>query len=208
MRFSPGRSAGMGASKMRCSVRPLIPVIAMAACAAALAQTSEYKNIGRTPTESEVKAWDITIGPDGEGLPPGSGTAKDGANIFADKCAQCHGPTGGGDKQGPALVGGGGTLKSIHPVQTIGSYWPFATTIWDFVNRAMPRWQGGSLSPDEVYSLTAFLLYRNGVVQESDVVDAKTLPKIQMPNRNGFIPENLSEIWEHNKRVCHTGTCP
>jgi mono/diheme cytochrome c family protein len=193
---------------MRCLSKIVAPLIALLACVAALAQTPDYKNVGRMPTESEMKAWDIEVGPNGKGLPPGSGTAKDGAKIFAEKCAPCHTPTAEGGKMGPALVGGAGTLKSIHPVQTVGSYWAFPTTIWDYVNRAMPRGQGGSLSANEVYSLTAFLLYRNGIVQETDILDAKSLPKIQMPNRNGFVPQSLDEIWEHNKRECHTGTCP
>lgn len=194
---------------MRCSAKLFLLALALAACAStSSAQTPDYKNVGRAPTDSEIKAWDITVGPDGKGLPPGGGTAKDGATIFAEKCAPCHTPTAEGGKQGPALVGGTGTLKSLHPVQTVGSYWPFATTIWDYINRAMPRGQGGSLSPDEVYSLTAFLLYRNGVVKEDDLIDAKSLPKIEMPNRKNFVPENLSDIWEHNKRACHTGTCP
>lgn len=194
---------------MPCSAKLFLLALALAACAStSWTQTPDYKNVGRAPTDSEIKAWDITVGPDGKGLPPGAGTAKDGAAIFAEKCAPCHTPTAEGGKQGPALVGGTGTLKSLHPVQTVGSYWPFATTIWDYINRAMPRGQGGSLSPDEVYSLTAFLLYRNGVVKEDDLIDAKSLPKIEMPNRNNFVPENLSDIWEHNKRACHTGTCP
>jgi mono/diheme cytochrome c family protein len=180
----------------------------LATVGTALVRAQEYKNVGRTPTDAEVKAWDIDASPDGKGLPAGSGTAKDGAKIFAEKCAPCHTPSAEGGKQGPALVGGTGTLKSIHPVQTVGSYWPFPTTLWDYINRAMPRGQGGSLTPDEVYSLSAFLLFRNGIVKEDDVLDAKSLPKIQMPNRNNFVPENLNDIWEHNKRACHTGTCP
>jgi S-disulfanyl-L-cysteine oxidoreductase SoxD len=193
---------------MRCGARLFVPAILLASCIAAPAQTPDFKNIGRTPTEDEVRAWDISVGPDGKGLPPGNGNAKDGARIFAEKCAPCHTPTAEGGKLGPALVGGTGTLKSLHPVQTVGSYWPFPTTLWDYVNRAMPRGQGGTLGPDEVYSLTAFLLYRNGIVQETDVLDAKSLPKVQMPNRNGFVPQNLEDIWKHNKSVCHTGTCP
>jgi hypothetical protein len=193
---------------MRCSAKLIVPMIALVVCSVTLAQTPDYKNVGRAPTESEIKAWDIAVEPDGKGLPPGSGTAKDGAKVFADKCAPCHTPTAEGGKQGPALVGGSGTLTSLHPVQTVGSYWPFPTTLWDYINRAMPRGQGGALSPDEVYSLSAFLLYRNGIVKEDELLDAKSLPRIQMPNRNGFVPENLNDIWEHNKRACHTGTCP
>lgn len=193
---------------MRCGARLFVAAILLAFCVAASAQTSDFRNIGRIPTEEELRAWDISVGPDGTGLPPGSGNAKDGARIFAEKCAPCHTPTAEGGKLGPALVGGTGTLKSLHPVQTVGSYWPFPTTLWDYVNRAMPRGQGGTLGPDEVYSLTAFLLYRNGIVQETDVLDAKSLPKVQMPNRNGFVPESLQDIWKHNKTACHTGTCP
>ena len=196
------------AGRANYSARLLLAAIACAVCGSVFAQTPDYKNIGRAPTDAEVKAWNIDVGPDGKGLPPGSGTAKDGAKIFAEKCAPCHTPSAEGGKQGPALVGGAGTLKSIHPVQTVGSYWPFPTTLWDYINRAMPRGQGGSLTPDEVYSLSAFLLYRNDIVKEDDVLDAKSLPKIQMPNRTNFIPENLNDIWEHNKRACHTGTCP
>ena len=156
----------------------------------------------------EMKAWDIDVGPDGKGLPPGSGTAKDGAKIFAEKCAPCHTPTAEGGKQGPALVGGAGTLKSTSSRPDGRQLLAVSHHVWDYIHRAMPRGQGGSLDPDEVYSLTAFLLYRNGIVKEDDVLDARRLPKIQMPNRNSFIPENLNEIWEHNKRACHTGTCP
>jgi S-disulfanyl-L-cysteine oxidoreductase SoxD len=168
----------------------LVPVMASLlgfACVAALAQGPTY-NLGRTPSEKEIRTWDIAIGPEGKELPPGSGTAKEGAPIFAKKCAVCHGPTLEGSKAGPRLAGGRGTLATPHSVRTIGSFWPFATTIWDYVNRAMPRLQEGSLSADEVYAVTAFLLYKNDIIQESDVIDAKSLPKVQMPNRNGFVP--------------------
>jgi len=194
---------------MPCLPRSLALLIGIVMCViAAGAQTRDYKNVGRAPTEAEIKAWDITIGPDGKGLPPGSGSAKEGAPIFAEKCASCHGQNLQGSPLGPTLVGGSGSLTSIQPKQTVGSYWPFATTVWDWINRAMPRGQGESLSSGEVYSLTAFVLYKNGIVQESDVLDAQSLPKIRMPNRNNFVPVKTSEIWEHNKRACHTGTCP
>jgi len=151
-----------------------------------LAQTY---NLGRTPTQEEVRAWDIAISPDGKELPPGKGTANEGAPIYAQKCASCHGPTGAEQGQSDfPLVGGRGTLATLHPVRTLGSYWPYATTIWDYIHRAMPQDRPGSLSPDEVYALTAYLLYRNGIIKESDVLDVKSLPKIQMPNRNNFRP--------------------
>ncbi|MBI2815731.1 MAG: cytochrome c [Acidobacteria bacterium] len=178
---------------MRCFLSLLMPVVGLAACVTALAQTPTYK-LGTTPSAEEIRAWDISIGPAGKELPPGSGTAKEGAKIYAQKCAQCHGPTG---REGPnsRLVGGQGTLTTPDPVRTIGSYWPFATTIWDYTNRAMPPNEEGSLTANEVYALTAFMLYRNGIIQESAVLDAKTLPKINMPNRNNFIP-----LWPDGKR--------
>ena len=166
----------------------LMPVMAVAACVTALAQTPTY-HLGRTPSTEEIRAWDIAISPDGKELPPGSGTAKEGAKVYAQRCAKCHGPTGTGSPAAPRpLVGGKGTFNTLHPVKTVGSYWPFATTVWDYTNRTMPRNQEGSLSADEVYALTAFVLYLNGIIQESDVMDGKSLPKVQMPNRNAFVP--------------------
>ena len=193
---------------MRWSSRYFVPVVTLAACGIALAQTPDYKNVGRTPTEQEVQAIDIAIGTDGKELPPGHGSAKDGAKIFKAKCEVCHGPNLEGSPMAPALVGGKGTLTSLHPKLTVGSYWPFSTTIFDYIRRAMPRYQEGSLSPDEVYSLVAFVLYRNEIIKEDDVIDAKTLPKVQMPNRNGFIPQKLEEIHDPKARGCRLGHCP
>lgn len=167
-------------------------------CVTVLAQGPTY-NFGRAPTEAEIRAWDIAIGPAGKELPPGSGTAKEGEKIFANKCAVCHGPTLAGTKAGPRLVGGQGTLATPHAVKTVGSYWPFATTIWDYINRAMPRLQEGSLSADEVYAVTAFLLFKNNIIKVSDVMDPQTLPKVQMPNRDGFLPMPWRE-WKPRER--------
>ena len=195
---------------MRYSLNLLVPGMVLAvsvACVAARAQAPTY-NVGRTPSEEEIQAWDTAISLSGKELPPGSGVAKEGAEIYAKKCVACHGPTLEGTKLGPPLVGGQGTLNSPRPVRTVGSYWPFATTLWDYINRAMPHEQGGSLSADEVYALTAFVLYRNEIIQESDVLDAKSLPKIPMPNRNGFIPPRLEDIQDIRKRGCRLGTCP
>jgi cytochrome c len=189
--------------------KAVLPAIsAFSICFIAYAQTRSYSNVGRTPTEVEIRAWNISIGPSGKELPPGSGTAKDGSKLFASKCSPCHGPSAEGSQLAPRLVGGEGTISTLQPVRTIGSYWPFATTVWDYINRAMPRNQEGSLRPDEVYSLTAFILYRNGIIQESDVIDQKTLPKVQMPNRNGFIPERIQDIHDLRKRGCASGHCP
>ena len=193
---------------MRFHFNLLVLVVAVAACVTAAAQTPDYKNVGRTPTAQEVQALDIAIGTDGKELPPGSGNAKTGARLFNEKCVACHGENLEGSAQAPALVGGKGTLTSLHPKMTAGSYWPFATTIFDYVRRAMPRYAEGSLKADEVYSLTAFILFRNDIIKEDDVIDAKTLPKIKMPNRDGFIPQNLDEIHDWKKRGCKLGHCP
>ncbi len=176
-------------------MRKIFLPMVFACCAVALGQTPDYKNVGKTPSADEIKTWDISVGPAGKELPPGSGTAKEGADLYTKKCAVCHGADLKGGKGAPRLMGGQGTLTSLHVQRSIGSYWPFATTIWDFINRAMPPKQGGSFKPDEVYALTAFLLYKNDIIQESDVIDAKSLPKIQMPNRNNFVP-----LWPEWKR--------
>jgi mono/diheme cytochrome c family protein len=193
---------------MHCSYKLLVPLAVLMAGAAARAQTTVYKNVGRSASPDEIRAWDTAVGPAGKELPPGSGTAKDGAEIFANKCAVCHGPGGEGSLSAPRLVGGKGTLTSSQPVLTIGSYWAFATTIFDFINKGMPRGQEGSLKPNEVYSLTAFLLYKNDIVKETDVMDARSLPAVKMPNRDGFIPPQLEDIHDIKKRGCRLGHCP
>ncbi len=166
----------------------LLPVFVFAASVVAPAQGPAY-HLGRVPTPEEIKALDISIGPEGKELPPGSGTAKQGAELYAQKCAQCHGPTGAEMAiYHRPLVGGKGSLTTMQPVKTIGNYWAFATTVWDYIRRAMPLNATGSLSADEVYALTAVLLYRNGIIAEDDVIDAKSLPKIQMPARKIFFP--------------------
>ena len=191
---------------MRC-YKLLVPCAVLVGGIAA-AQTPDYSNVGRAPTPEEIRTQDIGIAPSGRNLPPGSGTAQQGAVIFAAKCAVCHGETGEGGSTAPPLLGGKETLNTPRPVRTIGSYWPFATTIWDYVNRAMPRNQAGSLKPDEVYALTAYLLYRNDIIREPDVISASTLPKVQMPNRNGFVPQRMEDIADARKRGCQNGRCP
>jgi len=128
----------------------------------------------------------VSIPPDGTGLPPGRGTPAQGAVIYAQKCQNCHGEKGGGQPN-DRLVGGQGTLASKAPVRTIGSFWPYATTLFDYVRRAMPYTQSHSLTDDEVYAVTAYLLHLNGIIAEMSVMDAVTLPKVRMPNRENFI---------------------
>ena len=162
-------------------------VLALAGTATSFAQSGTY-GFGRRPTPEELKAADSAIGPDGAELPPGNGTAVAGRLIYAARCASCHGPTG---KEGPnnVLVGGRGSLNTEKPLKTVGSFWPYATTVWDYVNRTMPFDQPGSLSADEVYATTAYLLFLNGIIGEQDLMDARTLPAVVMPNRNGFVPD-------------------
>jgi len=165
-----------------------ICVVALAGCAspAAIMRETPGPGLGREATPAEVAAWDVSIPPDGTGLPPGRGTPAQGAVIYAQKCQNCHGEKGGGQPN-DRLVGGQGTLASKAPVRTIGSYWPYATTLFDYVRRAMPYTQSHSLTDDEVYAVTAYLLHLNGIIAETSVMDAETLPKVRMPNRENFI---------------------
>ena len=149
--------------------------------------------LGRSATEEEVRAWNIDVPPSGEGLPPGSGTVKQGAQVYRAKCARCHGATG---VEGPydVLVGGRDSLNTEKPLKTVGSYWPYATTLYDYINRAMPPDAPQSLSPDEIYSLAAWLLNRNGVIADDMVLDARTLPSVDMPNRLGFVRDPRPDV--------------
>ncbi|WP_299592728.1 cytochrome c [uncultured Tateyamaria sp.] len=141
---------------------------------------------GTAITEAELQPWDISIAPDGHGLPEGSGTAQLGAEIYAGSCAFCHGDSARGGPAG-SLAGGIGTLTLDAHEKTVGSYWPYSTTVFDYIRRAMPYFAPGSLTDEEVYAVTAYLLHVNGIISENFVLDADTLPAIQMPNRDGFI---------------------
>jgi cytochrome c len=153
--------------------------------AAVAAAAQEAPRLGIEATEAEVDGWALSILPDGSGLPAGSGTAGDGAEVYRRSCIACHGIEGQG---GPndQLVGGHGTIASDAPVKTIGSYWPYATTVFDYIRRAMPFTAPQSLSDDEVYAVTAYLLALNGIIDDDFVVDASTLPGIEMPNAGNF----------------------
>jgi cytochrome c len=142
-------------------------------------------SLGTPASPEDIAAMDVSIGPDGAGLPPGSGTPKQGADVYTTKCIACHGPEGNNGVN-DRLVGGEGTLKSATPVKTIGSYWPYATTVFDYVRRAMPYPAPHSLTDSEAYAVTAYLLHLNGIIGPDDVMDATSLPKVKMPNRAGF----------------------
>lgn len=153
--------------------------------ATALAAPGDSPRLGEPATPEAIEGWDIGVGPSGENLPPGSGTPAEGEQVYTTKCIACHGVEGAG---GPndVLVGGHGTLRDAAPLRTIGSYWPYATTLFDYVRRAMPYTQPLSLTDDEAYAVTAYLLELNGVIGKDDVMNAETLPQVAMPNRDSF----------------------
>ena len=156
-------------------------------------------HLGRPAIEADTAAVGISVSPDGHGLPPGGATARAGRPLYESICAGCHGLRGEGNDTYPALAGGRNTLKSTHPILTIGSYWPYATTVWDYVNRAMPYQNPGTLSSQRVYALTAYLLYLNKIVGEEQIVDQHTLPLIRMPNRNGFTADPRPDVPENRR---------
>ena len=162
-------------------------VLAVGGCASGKVTTGpmESPNLGREATPAQIAGWDISVGPDGVGLPPGRGTAAMGATVYEQKCQVCHGAKGAGQPN-DRLAGGHGTLASKAPVRTIGSYWPYATTVFDYVRRSMPYTQPQSLSHDEVYAITAYLLNLNGIIGDNDEMNAQTLPKVRMPNQPNF----------------------
>ena len=153
----------------------------------------EAFHLGRVATDGEVGAWDIDVGPDGAGLPEGEGSVAEGEKVYAEYCASCHGPTGVEGPM-PRLVGGQGTLATKHPVKTIGSYWPYATTLFDYINRAMPFSAPQSLEPNQIYSMVAWLLFRNGLLEEDAVLNQETLLKVRMPHRDGFVQDPRPDI--------------
>jgi cytochrome c len=178
----------------------LLPAMMMfGLCLTGWAQSPTY-GLGRTPSEEEIHAWDITVSPTGKELPPGSGSAKEGAPIFMQKCAACHGATGFGGVAPMLIKPPDGVAAPkyclapcINAANVMALHSPYATTIWDYIHRAMPFGKERTLTPDEVYALTAFLLFKNGVIKEDDVLDAQTLPQIKMPNQDGYsLPD-----WKH-----------
>ena len=173
--------------------KPLIALAAALAFAgagtsAAFAQ-SQSPNLGKPISEADIKAWDIAILPDGTNLPPGSGTSAQGAKVYAEKCVACHaeGGKGGGAPGAGPLIGGAPLTNGIETAKTIANYYAYATTVFDYIRRAMPYNAPRSLKDDEVYALTAYILALNKLIGENDVIDAKTLPQVKMPNRDNFI---------------------
>jgi S-disulfanyl-L-cysteine oxidoreductase SoxD len=199
-------------------------VVAGFASVAALAQKADYSGVGRPPTPQETQFVDRGSGPSGKDLPPGKGTAKEGAQIFLAKCSMCHGADGQGRTpavgsysflRGPQLTGGTGVPLWPAPgnprhVVTAAYFVAFPTAIYNAIAVSMPMFRPSTLAPDEIYSLTAYILYHNGLIKEDDVMDRKTLPEVTMPDRYNFIPENVEDIPNIEKRGCYKtyGVCP
>jgi mono/diheme cytochrome c family protein len=165
--------------------RPLLFAAPLAVFAFA-ANAADAPNLGRAASPEEIAARDLIIAPDGANLPEGSGSVAEGAMVYAEKCAACHGANG---NDGPMdrLHGGEGTIGTANPVRTVSSYWPYATTLFDYVRRSMPANAPQSLTNDEVYAVTAYVLSLGGVVDDDAVMNAETLPQVEMPNRDGFV---------------------
>ena len=168
----------------------VVAALLVAACASTpdggnLGTPERGPNLGASPSAAKLAAMDISIPPSGAGLPAGGADARAGAKVYAAKCASCHGPKGEG-KPADRLVGGQGTLTK-GPIRTVGSYWPYATTLFDYVRRAMPTTQPMSLTDEETYGASAYVLFLNGIIKEEEVMNAQSLPRVRMPNRDGFI---------------------
>ena len=162
------------------------PMLSLLGCLMPFAPAlAESPMLGEPVDPETLVAIDYTVMPDGEGLPEGSGTALEGEAVYQQHCIACHGERGEGTVN-DALVGGNGTLATPSPKKTVGSYWPYATTVFDYVRRAMPLQTPGVLTNDEVYAVTAYVLFMNGIVEESAAIDAESLPLVKMPNRDGF----------------------
>jgi len=170
------------------SLRIAGALVAGSLALAALARPTSAYEFGRRPTPEEIKLWDIDVLPDGTGLPDGSGTVAQGKQVYQDNCEACHGPRGANGIK-DRLAGGQGTLASAMPVKTVGSFWPYATTLFDYIHRAMPYPAPGTLSADDTYAVAAYILNLNGILPADGKLDKASLPQIRMPNRDGFVPE-------------------
>lgn len=150
---------------------------------------------GKAASVEEISGWDIDVRPDGTGLPPGAGSVEDGEYLYEDKCAECHGSFGEGNNQFPALAGGEGTLTDKRPHRTVGSYWPHTSTLWDYINRAMPYTQPESLSGNEVYAITAYVLFLNDLVADEFVLSRENLASVDLPNKPNFVPDSRPDTY-------------
>lgn len=154
------------------------------------AESPGHYGYGEAPTAAQIAGWDIDIRPDGKGLPEGSGSVDEGMKVYETFCSSCHGTFGEGMGRYPKLAGGDGSLADDRPEKTVGSYWPYASTLWDYIHRAMPFFAPQSLTDDQVYALTAYVLNLNYIVEGDFVANKDTLPTVKMPNEDGFIWED------------------
>ena len=157
------------------------------------AQAQSHYGIGRPATQTEIAGWNIDVDRNGDNLPPGSGSVAHGREVFEQQCAACHGAKGEGGV-GDRLVGGQGTIATPHPVRTVGSYWPYATTLFDYIRRAMPQNAPESLGNDDVYAVSAYILHLNGLIPADTTLDAGALRAIKMPNRNMFVGDSRPDV--------------
>lgn len=168
-------------------------------CVATVVAAAETPKLGEALVPHQLAALSFIVLPNGEGLPSGSGSAVEGEAAYQRQCLACHGPGGKGGSN-DRLAGGQGTLNTLRPLQTVGSYWPYATTIFDYIRRAMPYTAPGSLSNDEIYALTAYLLHINDIIGEQEKMDARSLPLIEMPNREGFYWSVIGNSFSQQRR--------
>jgi S-disulfanyl-L-cysteine oxidoreductase SoxD len=167
--------------------------LTLAAALLATPAMAEKLGLGRPALPEEVAAWNHDVRPDGVGLPEGSGDALVGEEVFAEKCASCHGDFAEGIDNWPKLAGGMGTLNRKDPLKTVGSYWPHVSTLWDYVNRSMPFGNAQTLTPDEVYAITAYILYSNDLIEDDYVLSNENLAEFKLPNADGFFLDNRAE---------------
>ena len=176
---------------MQCSSKLVVAAFVIAAVPAAMAADRKFPDVGKQLAQAEIQRFDRMIGPEGKELPVGHGTSKEGAEIFAKRCEVCHGKTGRNGIVRRLMVGKPGEpyKGGFYGQEMNGpSYYPYATITWDYINRAMPASNPGTLTPNEVYALVAYIYYENGIIKEGDVMDQNTLPKVVMPNKDGFVP--------------------
>jgi len=174
-------------------------------------EASKRLGIGRIATPDEIAGWDIDIRPDGHGLPPGKGTVKDGETLYMERCAACHGEFGESSGRWPILSGGNGSLATHDPVKSVGSYWPYASTVIDYIRRSMPFGNAQSLTNDELYAITAYVLFLNDIVQSEDFeLSAKNFPTIRLPNEANFYDDDREIAEKHfwKKSPCMTDCAP
>lgn len=183
---------------------PKIATIGLALTFCATPVLAKKLGLGREAHPDEIAAWDIDVRPDGQGLPAGKGSVKDGEQVYQSQCAACHGEFGEGTGRWPVLAGGQGTLTKESPEKTVGSFWPYASTTFDFVRRAMPFGNAQSLTPNELYSVVAYLLFLNDLVKEDFVLTRENFASLELPNEKGFFDDDREttekQFWRQN--VC------